>query len=1025
MPADTHIAITSARGTIYFLEDAGGLKQGYDLAVRSAGPAADAELTASWGSGSCSCGVMLGEGEATVRVYIPDIREAARITFTLGGSAFTCDHTPQRHWTVHVIQFAHHDLGYTDLPSNVLREFCGFYDDALRFCRETDHFPDDSRFRYTIEQGWSLLYYLDHRPEEVRQEMMRRIREGRIEVNAFVGNETTELLGPEEMVRMLYPVFELKRRYGIPVTTAEHNDIPGISWGVAAAMAGAGIRYFAPGLPDYFRWGARYHTFWDEDTIAPNGLPHAFFWEAPDGERTLFWYGRQGAGGAVDVSLAELPGYLEELEAKGYPYDVLRFLVRGGDRDNSNTRVEYACTCREWNSKWAYPRFVPSLNSRFFPELEKQIGEDTPTYRGELPGTDYSLAASCTAYPSSLNRVTHDQLLAAERFAAVASEITGCDYQAAALAEAYYCTLMNDEHAWGLAHPTGPGQDACIAQHCEFAYRAAALAHDVLTKATNEIADHISRDEDACFAVVFNPLNWTRTDLATAPARPMDPCARPMRPDPSRRTDPSGRPAAFYAYPVSNRDLVTISPEMIRGGLSVIDVATGRTVPHEVYEVPNAQAPIPYAGYRASMGTYDPKEKLEVRFIAEDVPPLGYKVYKLAPARKRSSKGDFALTRNSIENRFYRVELDPATGAIRSIFDKDLDRELIDAGAGHGGNQLTIRSSITSETFTSARPRIERGRSGPVSSSLVVRTSAPGCPQVTQEITLYSRIKRIDIANRLLKDSTAQLETFFAFPFAFAEPRFRYEGSLCVIEPLVDQLPGSNSDYYCVQHWADVHDAEAGVALCSLDAPMMQFGGNWPLYVSQAHHGATPPNFDHPFHTREDVKKGHIYSLALLNNYRTNFSPVQSGDLLFRYSITSHAGDWRQGRVPEFGYGVSLPLVHAAVRGKHEGRLPAASSFADLDRDNVILLALKRAEDGEGFIVRVMETEGAGTEVTITLPFIQIMTACETNLVEENQRLLPMSEHSFRLPVRAWGTATARVISVHGGSLPLFPRTQQ
>lgn len=1030
--------IKSVKGTVCFIRNGQDLMQGYDITLANSGGQFGGQLQFHWSAGEHQEMVSVAKGESTIRVWVPDLREAQEVQFRLicpdGVAEFPHDHKPMRHWTVHLIQFAHHDPGYTDLPSNVLREYCGFYDDILRFCTETDHFPDESRFRYTIEQGWSLLHYLDHRPPEVREEMMRRIREGRIEVNAFLGNQVTELQGPEEMVRMLYPVFELKRKYGIPVTTAEHNDVPGISWGVAAAMAGSGIRYFAPALPDYFRWGEKYHTFWDERKIAPNDVSSVFFWEAPDGERILFYYGRQGAGGQVDVTLRDFPSELERLEETDYPYDVFRYIVMGGWRDNSPPRVEFAYTCREWNSKYAYPRLEQSLNSRFFPALEKQLKPGTPVYRGELPATDYSVGATCTAYASSLNRTAHDWLLSAERIAALASAVPvfrdfgsprtdRCarvgipkhryQYPADTISEAYYCTLMNDEHAWGLAHPIGPAHEACIAQHCEYGYRAAALAHDVLMKAVNELADHVTRDEDGCYALVFNPLDRARTDLAVAPARPMDPCSRPMARISKDTEKWEGRPLPLAAFPVSNRDMVHIPMDLIENGFEVIDVSTGKTVPHEVFEVTDPLVPVPYAGYRHAIGQYHHDEKYDVRFIAEDVPALGYKVYRFTPRSGSSgaprSRTSAASRTSNLENRFYRVELDRETGVIKSIFDKGLNRELLDKTCEHGANQMVLRSSITSETFTSGKATIEQGRTGPVSASLIVKTTAPGYPRITQEIILYSDLKRIDIANRVLKDSTPQLETFFAFPWALEKPKFMYEGSLSVIEPLVDQFPGSNSEYYAIQHWADVSDGKAGVTMSSIDAAMMQFGGNWPLYVSQAHHGFTPPNFDHPFHTKKDVKKGWMYSLALVNNFRTNFSPTQSGDLLFRYSITSHEGDWKKGRARDFGYGVSLPLVHAGVQGNHQGELPSSSGFCTIDRPNVLLVTLKRAEDGRGFIVRLLETEGKGTEVTVTLPFLDIAQAMETNLVEEDQRIIPNTRQSIRLSLRAWGTGTARV----------------
>jgi hypothetical protein len=1007
-------AISSANGTLFFVESPSGLRQGYDLIIANPGAAFEDSIRVIWEDNEfVTDPVSVACGETTARIYIPDIRVKTELTFLFGerrSRPFTIVHTPRRHWVVHLIQFAHHDLGYTDLPSNVLREYCGFYDDVLQFCRETDDFPDDSKFRYTIEQGWSLLHYLDHRPPEVVGEIIRRIKEGRIEVNALLGNMITELLGPEEMVRLLYPVFELKRKYGIPVVCAEHNDIPGISWGLAAALAGVGIRWFAPALPDYFRWhDMNFHTFWDEDKIAPGGVPSVFYWEAPAGERVLFWYGRQGAGGDVDVRLRRLVDYLEELEKRGYPYDVLRYLVMGGFRDNAPPRVEFALTCREWNSKWAYPRFVQSLNARFFVDLEKRLGPDIPTYWGELPGTDYPVGACSTVHPASLNRVTHDQLLIAEKVACVASSVCDYQYPTEALKEAYYCTLLGDEHTWGLAHPVGPGQDACVAQISEYSYRAAALTHDVFSKAINELADRISRNDDGIYVVVFNALNWKRSDVVVVPAKAAEPCGRPMRPVPGR-ADEDSRFAVLGSYVVCRRGLVEIPNALLKSGVEVVDVASGQRVPHEVYEITNDSA-VPYAAQRYSLSRFHSEEGLELRFVARDVPACGWKLYKLEPSSQLFQCNELNPDSDEgvvvLENDFYRVEVDLSCGGVRSIVDKELGRELVDTSSGRFLNQMVVRSSLTGEVTTSGPASVQLHVKGSVAERLVTITSASGCPKLVQEIALYKDIKRIDISNRLLKDSTPMLETYFAFPFAFDQPRFRYEGSLCQVEVFADQMPGSNTDYYAVQHWAEVSDQNCAVALTSLDAPVMQFGDNWPLYVSQAHHGVMPPGFDHAFHGPEQVTAGHIYSLVLLNNFRTNFSPAQCGDFLFRYSFTSGASV----KTSEFGYGVALPLSSTVVQGRFEDGLPIAASFCQIEPDDVILLALKRAEDGNGLIVRLLETGGEDRRLSVAFPTFSPKEAYETNMVEENICELDVSGNTIYADIKAYGVVTLRVLA--------------
>jgi len=66
-------------------------------------------------------------------------------------------------------------------------------------------------------------------------------------------------------------------------------------------------------------------------------------------------------------------------------------------------------------------------------------------------------------------------------------------------------------------------------------------------------------------------------------------------------------------------------------------------------------------------------------------------------------------------------------------------------------------------------------------------------------------------------------------------------------------------------------------------------------YVSQAHHGVTPPDFGRSFVQASELTKGHMYAFVLDSNFRTNFHPG-AADLLFRYAITTHQGTWKDGK---------------------------------------------------------------------------------------------------------------------------------
>ena len=153
-----------------------------------------------------------------------------------------------------------------------------------------------------------------------------------------------------------------------------------------------------------------------------------------------------------------------------------------------------------------------------------------------------------------------------------------------------------------------------------------------------------------------------------------------------------------------------------------------------------------------------------------------------------------------------------------------------------------------------------------------------------------------------------------------------------MIEPIRDQIPGSNTDAYAFQHWVDVWDDRGGVAWASVDAPVIELGSLWPGYVSQAHHCVTPPGFGHDFlHDPAQLEHGHIYSYVIANNFRTNFQAVQVADVLFRYSLTTHRGDWRSGGARDFGWQALTPLVPVGVIGPQGGQLSAAASFCQVD----------------------------------------------------------------------------------------------
>jgi hypothetical protein len=992
---DAAARILSVSPTVFFVKEKDSLWQQAELVVENG--AAEQELTIDIKAGSAQRSLSLGKvkpGKTTHAILVPDVPAPTSVTCTLKAAdkvldSQAIDWRPGRHWRIFYVPITHHDLGYTDTIENVLEQYDGFYDNVVRFCEETEDWPEESRYHYTAEGAWSLQHYVRNRPEAALAKLRKYVGQGRIEIPALYGNEISGLCGHEELVRLMYPSFQLKRQLGGEIRTGSITDIPGVSWGLPTVLSGVGVKYFFAGFPTYFQWsGQNVHEFWDASAVLRHGRPDAFRWEGPDGGSVLLYYqGSYGmlAGGVGPNSYKEifddLPATLEDMQQRGSPFDVARFIHNGVDNYPPDVRISHVA--REWNDRWAYPRLIVATNTMFFEALEKQCG-DVRVFRGEVPHTDYAVGATSTAKETCINRGTHDRLPTAEKFATMAwlladyprppaegkwvRELSSYDDPTRKLGDAYDNMLLYDEHTWGMAHPAGVRQDWSWSDKSRYAYRAAGLASSILDGSVHALADRVRLKEDGRHIVVFNPLSLARSDV------------------------------------------VRVSGEFGEEPFELVDVETGAKVPGQFVRLDNPLAPLPYAADRHGRGQFSPAELFDFVFVAENVPPMGWKTYRFMPVKEAAPvAAPVQVGDGTLENRFFKVTLDPRRGTIRSIIDKELQRELVDQDAPHQLNQLIVRHVADGKLESPVEARIEKGPSGLVFSSLTATGAAFGCPQLVQEITLYDRIKRIDLANRVLKDSTPTVEAYFAFPFKMDKPEFHFEASNSVIKPLRDQLPGSNSNYYSVQHWADVADGKLGVTLTGVDSHLMEFGGLWPCYVSQAHHGVTAPDFGRPFATAEDMAKGHVYAFVLDSNFRTNFPTVQQSDLLFRYSIGVHPGDWRTGYPRDFGWAACNPLVPVVIGGTREGPLEPRGSFCEVAEPNVLVLTLKRAEDGRGVILRLIETEGKAATATVRLPLVNVKKATQTNLAEEDQAELPSEPHGVRVPIKPFGIATVRL----------------
>lgn len=940
------LADLKAAPTVFFVREEAGLRQILDVSVENGGPEADASIVISVaGREAARTSARLKPGPNIVPVRIPEVVRPgrAKVRLAAGGAALetSLDLAPQRKWDIYLFHHSHTDIGYTDLQSRIFKNHAAYLDSVIDYCRETDGYPDDAKFRWNIEVSWALENFLKTRPESKIRELVARIKEGRVELSGIY-LQLSDCFAHEELVRAVGFAREAARRYGFDVRSAMNNDVTGYSWALPQIFSRAGVRYFATGINE-------------TRSRAPLRRPNAFWWESPDGSRILHWNGEhylfanyelllhEGA----DKSAAKVGDYLRKLEARGdYPQDLIAFNVSAWVTDNCPPGRALSDRVKEWNALYAFPKLRLATMREFFSALEKQASAKLPVHKLGWP--DYwTDGVASTAFETGVNRRAHNELVAGETFAAAAALLEPkFEYPAADIRDGYDDTMFYDEHTWGgwnsISDPQAEFVRGQWAMKSAFAYRAREAARSVLRKGTEALAALVPPGKEPAFAV-FNALSWPRTDVVR------------------------------IALPKAVQDL--------KGMFRIVDRVTGAAVKWQA------------AGEN------------EILALARDVPPLGYATYVFVPgeapagpaagspavAGAAGEAGAAPVRGSVIENAFYRVAVDPKTGGLASVYDKELGRELVDPAAPYALNTYVYenpeggRNAVDDMTKRAAFKRavpsdvaIAAGSSGPVATTLVVKSSAKGAAALEQTIVLYDDVKRIDLVDRLDKIAILEPEAvYFAFPFAVkgGAPAVRFEIAGADMAPETEQLPGTTRDWHTVQHWAEFSGGGLSVVWSPREAPLAQFGdintGKWL--------------------TKLDLANAWVFSYAMNNYWMTNFKASQDGRHEFSFAITSRASGPDRVASSRFGAQHNAPLETAWIPAGATGSLPASGSFFAVDRPNVVVQALKISKDGRGLIVRLREIAGRPADVRLSAPLLggRLGEGSETDIVEESPRPLP------------------------------------
>ncbi len=153
--------------------------------------------------------------------------------------------------------------------------------------------------------------------------------------------------------------------------------------------------------------------------------------------------------------------------------------------------------------------------------------------------------------------------------------------------------------------------------------------------------------------------------------------------------------------------------------------------------------------------------------------------------------------------------------------------------------------------------------------------------------------------------------------------------------------------------------------------------------------------------------KGNVLRLSLLRAPVWPDSLADRGNQQFRFAVYPHAGDWRAAATQRRAAEYNVPLL-AAYEPEHGGPLGKDVSFASVEAANVELAWLKRAEDSEAWVLRLVEWHGLETEAEVNLA-CPIVRARRANLLEDPGAEVAARGETLRLPLRPYEIATLLV----------------
>src|SRR5437868_104014 len=380
-------------------------------------------------------------------------------------------------------------------------------------------------------------------------------------------------------------------------------------------------------------------------------------------------------------------------------------------------------------------------------------------------------------------------------------------------------------------------------------------------------------------------------------------------------------------------------------------------------------------------------------------PSLGYAIYFVRGATSAPAAHSLLkASADTLENEFLRVKIDPQTGCMTSLFDKRSGTEsLAPAETDTGGAKNSICGNLL-QTFVD-KPKqwdawnidadfekqhwdldkadeVKLVESGPLRAIIRVKNHFQNSTFV-RDIILYAGVPRVDVRMEA-EWHEKHILLKVAFPVSAHSEKATYEIPFGSVErPTTRNTPAEQAQFEVPAYrWADISDGKHGLSL-----------------LNDCKYG-----YD---------AKGNVLRLSLLRSPEWPDPHADEGHHEFTYSLYPHSGGWKDALTVRQGYDLNYKLITIPA-GKHEGALPPEHSFLQVPSENVIVSAVKKAEDDKALIVRFYEWSGKQGEINLQLP-PGAESATETDLMEKPLGALSMSGNVVKVPTKPYEIKTIKV----------------